>query len=70
MAEIVKRDAALAGFAAVDFAGHSLRVGFLTSAAESGANIFTMLAVSSHKRVDTMRGYVRLAELSKDQAGG
>ena len=66
----MKRDAALAGFAAVDFAGHSLRVGFLTSAAESGANIFTMLAVSSHKQVDTVRGYVHSAELSKDHAGG
>jgi hypothetical protein len=27
------------------------------------------MEVSSHKRVDTVRGYVRSAELSKDQVG-
>jgi hypothetical protein len=51
------------------FAGHSLRLGFLTSAAGNGASIFKMMDVSRHKSVDTLRGYVRDAELFKDHAG-
>jgi hypothetical protein len=48
---------------------HSLRSGFLTSAAAKGASIFKMMEVSRHKSVDTSRGYVRDAELFKDYAG-
>jgi hypothetical protein len=51
------------------FSGHSLRSGFLTSAAGKGATIFKMMDVSRHKSVDTLRGYVRDAELFKDHAG-
>src|ERR1700745_4338890 len=51
------------------FAGHSLRAGFLTSAAPRGASIFKMMDVSRHRSVDTLRGYVRDAELFKDHAG-
>jgi len=42
---------------------------FLTSAAAKGASIFKMMDVSRHKSVDTLRGYVRDAELFKDHAG-
>lgn len=66
---IVKDYAARAGFNAEDFGGHSLRAGFLTSAAEAGANVFKMMEVSRHKSVDTLRGYVRRADLFKDHAG-
>ena len=58
-----------AGFKEADFAGHSLRAGFLTSAAENGASIFAMMDVSRHKSVETVRGYVRRAEEFKDHAG-
>jgi hypothetical protein len=51
------------------FPGHSLRAGFLTSAAKRGASIFKMMDVSRHKSVDTLRGYVRDAELFQDHAG-
>jgi hypothetical protein len=51
------------------FSGHSLRAGFLTSAAAKGASIFKMIDVSRHKSVDTLRGYVRDAELFNDHAG-
>jgi hypothetical protein len=51
------------------FVGHSLRAGFLTSAAARGASIFKMMDVSRHRSVDTLRGYVRDAELFKDHAG-
>jgi hypothetical protein len=52
-----------------NYSGHSLRSGFLTSAAGNGASIFKMMDVSGHRSVDTLRGYVRDAELSKDHAG-
>jgi site-specific recombinase XerD len=63
VANIVKAYAAQAGFDASTFSGHSLRSGFLTSAAGNGASIFKMMDVSRHKSVDTLRGYVRDAEL-------
>jgi site-specific recombinase XerD len=69
VAKIVKAYAERAGFDASTFSGHSLRSGFLTSAAAKGASIFKMMDVSRHKSVDTLRGYVRDAELFKDHAG-
>lgn len=69
IANTVKHYAALAGLHAEDFSGHSLRSGFLTSAAEHGADIFKMMEVSRHKRVETVRGYVRMAEQFKNHAG-
>jgi site-specific recombinase XerD len=69
VANIVKAYAGRAGFDATTFSGHSLRSGFLTSAAANGASIFKMMDVSRHKSVDTLRGYVRDAEMFKDHAG-
>jgi integrase len=69
VANIVKAYATRAGFDPALFSGHSLRAGFLTSAAGKGASIFKMMDVSRHKSVDTLRGYVRDAELFKDHAG-
>jgi integrase len=69
VANIVKAYAERAGFDVNLFSGHSLRSGFLTSAAANGASIFKMMDVSRHKSVDTLRGYVRDAELFKDHAG-
>ena len=51
------------------YSGHSLRSGFLTSAAEANANLFKMLAVSRHKSVETLKGYIRSADAFKDHAG-
>ena len=34
-----------------------------------GASIFKMMDVSRHRSVDTLRGYVRDAEIFKDHAG-
>jgi site-specific recombinase XerD len=69
VANFIKAYAARAGFDAKTFSGHSLRSGFLTSAAANGASIFKMMDQSGHKSVDTLRGYVRDAELFKDHAG-
>ena len=41
----------------------------MTTAAEHGANVFKMMEVSRHRSVDTLRGYVRRADLFRDHAG-
>jgi site-specific recombinase XerD len=69
VANIIKAHAERAGLDPASFSGHSLRSGFLTSAASRGASIFKMMDVSRHRSVDTLRGYVREAELFKDHAG-
>jgi len=69
VALIVKSHAGAAGMDEKQFAGHSLRAGFLTSAAAAGKSIFKMMDQSRHRSVDTLRGYVRDAELFKDHAG-
>ena len=48
--------------------GHSLRSGFLTSAAARGASVFKLIEVSRHKSVDTLRGYIRKVEIFEDHA--
>ena len=69
IADVVKQRAEQAGLDPRKFAGHSLRSGFLTSAAQSGATVFAMTAVSRHKSIDVLAGYVRSAELFKNPAG-
>jgi integrase len=68
-ARIVKRHAARAGLDPATFAGHSLRSGFLTSAAEAGASIWKLAEQSRHKSLDTLRGYVRRVDLFREHAG-
>lgn len=69
VARLVQRCAAAAGFDPTDYAGHSLRSGFLTEAARQGASIFKMRDVSRHKSVQVLSDYVRDAELFRDHAG-
>ena len=69
VADIVKAHAQRAGLDPKLFAGHSLRSGFPTSAAARGASIFKMADQSRHKSMDTLRGYVRDAEIFKRHAG-
>lgn len=69
VAAIVKRYAELAGFDPAQFAGHSLRAGMITSAAQAGAPVFKIQEVSRHKSIDVLAGYVRSADLFKDHAG-
>jgi site-specific recombinase XerD len=66
---IVKAYAKLAGLDPAEFSSHSLRSGFLTSAAEAGASVFKMMEVSRHKSVDTLSGYVRRVDLFREHAG-
>jgi hypothetical protein len=59
----------LAGLDPATFAGHSLRSGFLTSAAEAGASVFKLAEITQHRSLDTLRGYVRRVDLFKEHAG-
>jgi len=69
VALIVKEHAGRAGLDAELFSGHSLRRGFLTSAAENGATIWKMADQSGHKSLDVLRKYVEEANLFDDHAG-
>ena len=53
----VKAHAARVGLDPALFSGHSLRAGFLTSAAKRGASLFKMMATSRHRSIDTLAGY-------------
>ena len=59
----------LTGLDGAAFGAHSLRSGFLTSAARRGASIFKMRDVSRHKSMDVLQAYVRDADLFRDHAG-
>lgn len=69
VARLVQGRAVAAGYLGSDFAGHSLRAGFLTAAARSGASVFKMREVSRHKSMQVLADYVRDAELFRDHAG-
>jgi site-specific recombinase XerD len=66
---LVKDQAAKLGLDPKQYGAHSMRAGFLTSAAAKGANLFKMMDISRHKSVDTLRGYVRSADAFRDHAG-
>jgi integrase len=67
--DLVKAYAVRVGLKAADFGAHSLRAGFLTSAARRGASVFKMRDVSRHKSTDVLQAYVRDADLFRDHAG-
>lgn len=66
---VIKARVEAAGHDAAEFAGHSLRAGFLTEAAARGANIFKMREQSRHKSLEVLSDYVRNHELFTDHAG-
>ena len=69
IAAVVKRCARAAGRDPDDYAGHSLRSGFMTSAALAKASLFKMMEVSRHKDPKTVMIYVRRSAEFQDHAG-
>lgn len=69
VARLVQAAARKVGFDERQFAGHSLRAGFLTESAARGATIFKMQEVSRHKTVQILSEYVRSAERFRHHAG-
>jgi site-specific recombinase XerD len=69
IANIVKRYAIAAGLNPRAFSGHSLRAGFVTTAAERNVELTRIMDVTRHRDVRTVTVYVRRANLFKDAAG-
>ena len=65
---IIKKYALLAGLDPNKYAGHSLRSGFATSAAESGAEERNIMAMTGHKTTQMVRRYIQEANLFKNNA--
>jgi site-specific recombinase XerD len=69
VALIIKAAARRAGLDPGQFSGHSLRAGWITSAAKRRASLVKIMNQSRHRSVDSVLGYVRDAELFHDHAG-
>ena len=65
---IIKEYLKLAGIENKNFAGHSLRSGFATVAAESGADERSIMAMTGHKTTQMVRRYIREANIFKNNA--
>ncbi len=65
---LIKEYLKLAGIDSKNYSGHSLRSGFATSAAESGAEERTIMAMTGHKSPEMVRRYIKEANLFKNNA--
>ena len=65
---IIKECLRLAGIENHNFSGHSLRSGFATVAAESGADERSIMAMTGHKTSQMVRRYIREANIFKNNA--
>ena len=68
IALIIKKYASFCGLDSSRYAGHSLRSGFATSTAESGAEERHILAMTGHKTTQMVRRYIKEANLFKNNA--
>jgi len=65
---LIKNYLSLAGIDNSNFSGHSLRAGFATVAAESGADERSIMAMTGHKTTQMVRRYIREANIFKNNA--
>ena len=68
VALIIKNYLQLAGIDSKNYSGHSLRSGFATTAAESGAEERTIMAMTGHKSPEMVRRYIKEANIFKNNA--
>ncbi len=68
VALIIKDYINKAGIDAKNYSGHSLRSGFATSAAESGAEERSIMTMTGHKSTEMVRRYIKEANLFKNNA--
>ena len=68
VALLIKKYLNLAGINSKNYSGHSLRSGFATSAAESGAEERSIMAMTGHKSTEMVRRYIKEANLFKNNA--
>ena len=68
VALLIKEYLQLAGIDSKNYSGHSLRSGFATAAAESGAEERSIMAMTGHKSTEMVRRYIKEANLFKNNA--
>ena len=68
VALLIKKYLNLIGIDSKNYSGHSLRSGFATSAAESGAEERSIMAMTGHKSTEMVRRYIKEANLFKNNA--
>ena len=68
IALLIKGYLKLAGIDNNNYSAHSLRSGFATSAAESGAEERSIMAMTGHKSTEMVRRYIKEANLFKNNA--
>ena len=68
VALIIKKYVELSGMDPKKYAGHSLRSGFATTAAESGAEERNIMAMTGHKTTQMVRRYIHEGNLFKNNA--
>jgi len=68
VALLIKEYLKLANIDSKNYSGHSLRSGFATSAAESGAEERSIMAMTGHKSAEMVRRYIKEANIFKNNA--
>jgi site-specific recombinase XerD len=68
VALLIKEYLKIAGIDSKNYSGHSLRSGFATSAAESGAEERSIMNMTGHKSTEMVRRYIKEANLFKNNA--
>ena len=68
VALLIKEYLQSAGIDNKNYSGHSLRSGFATSAAESGADERSIMTMTGHKSSEMVRRYIKEANLFKNNA--
>jgi site-specific recombinase XerD len=68
VALLIKEYLMLAGIDSKNYSGHSLRSGFATSAAESGADERSIMAMTGHKTTQMVRRYIKEVNIFKNNA--
>ena len=68
VALLIKQYLEIVGIDSKNYSGHSLRSGFATATAESGAEERNIMAMTGHKSTEMVRRYIKEANLFKNNA--
>ena len=66
VALILKKHLSILGVDNINFSGHSLRSGFATASAESGADERSIMSMTGHKSTEMVRRYIKESNLFKN----
>ncbi len=68
VALIIKRNGYIQLSKKLDFSGHSLRSGFVTTAAIAGVPEHIIMRQTGHKKSDTIKRYIRIGNMWSENA--